>query len=74
VIDVGIRRTAAGIQGDVDFDQVADIASYITPVPGGTGPLTVAALMQNVVDAARYSVGCGKAEYKIGPEPGETVT
>jgi methylenetetrahydrofolate dehydrogenase (NADP+)/methenyltetrahydrofolate cyclohydrolase len=69
VIDVGIRRTNTGIQGDVDFDQVAEIASYITPVPGGTGPLTVAALMQNVVDAARYSLGCEKAGYRIGPEP-----
>jgi methylenetetrahydrofolate dehydrogenase (NADP+)/methenyltetrahydrofolate cyclohydrolase len=69
LIDVGIRRTNTGIQGDVDFDQVAEIASYITPVPGGTGPLTVAALMQNVVDAARYSLGCEKAGYRIGPEP-----
>jgi methylenetetrahydrofolate dehydrogenase (NADP+)/methenyltetrahydrofolate cyclohydrolase len=68
VIDVGIRRTPAGIRGDVDFEPVAEVASYITPVPGGTGPLTVAALMQNLVDAARYSLGGRKADYTIAPE------
>ena len=68
VIDVGIRRTPAGIQGDVDFEPVAEVASYITPVPGGTGPLTVAALIQNLVDAARYSLGWRKADYTIAPE------
>ena|SRR3990167_4869272 len=63
VIDVGINRVQnqesriknlkSKIVGDVDFDSVSKIASYITPVPGGVGPMTVAALMQNLVDAAK---------------------
>ncbi len=54
VIDVGINRTEEGkLVGDVDFDEVEKIASYITPVPGGVGPMTVAMLMNNVIKAAR---------------------
>lgn len=49
VIDVGINRTPDGLVGDVDFDAVKDKALYITPVPGGVGPLTVACLMDNTV-------------------------
>ena len=49
VIDVGINRTMSGIVGDVDFDDVASHTSYITPVPGGVGPLTVACLMENTL-------------------------
>lgn len=53
VIDVGINRTDEGeIVGDVDFESVCKKASYITPVPGGVGPMTVAMLMHNVVKAA----------------------
>jgi methylenetetrahydrofolate dehydrogenase (NADP+)/methenyltetrahydrofolate cyclohydrolase len=53
VIDVGINRIADGrLIGDVDFDGVAKRASWITPVPGGVGPMTVATLMQNTVEAA----------------------
>ncbi len=52
IIDVGINRTDKGIVGDVDFENVKEIASYITPVPGGVGPMTVAMLMHNVVKAA----------------------
>lgn len=48
VIDVGINRTEGGLCGDVDFEEVKDKASYITPVPGGVGPMTIAILMQNV--------------------------
>jgi methylenetetrahydrofolate dehydrogenase (NADP+)/methenyltetrahydrofolate cyclohydrolase len=51
VIDVGMNRTEAGLQGDVDFEAVKDIASAITPVPGGVGPMTVAALIRNCVRA-----------------------
>lgn len=51
VVDVGINRTEAGLVGDVDFDNVADKCSYITPVPGGVGPMTVTMLMQNTLDA-----------------------
>lgn len=48
VIDVGIHRTENGLKGDVDFEGVKDLASYITPVPGGVGPMTVYELMENV--------------------------
>lgn len=52
VIDVGINRTDDGkIVGDVNYEEVKDIASYITPVPGGVGPMTIAMLMNNVVKA-----------------------
>lgn len=47
VIDVGINRTENGLVGDVDFDSVKEIASYITPVPGGVGPMTIAMLLEN---------------------------
>jgi methylenetetrahydrofolate dehydrogenase (NADP+)/methenyltetrahydrofolate cyclohydrolase len=47
VIDVGINRTESGLVGDVDFDSIKEIASYITPVPGGVGPMTIAMLLEN---------------------------
>ena len=53
VIDVGISRTASGIVGDVDFDACQAVAGAITPMPGGTGPTTIACLMQNTWSAAR---------------------
>lgn len=54
VIDVGINRNEFGkICGDVDFENIKKVASYITPVPGGVGPVTVAMLMKNVVLSAR---------------------
>ena len=54
VIDVGINRTDDGkIVGDVDFESVSKKASYITPVPGGVGPMTIAMLMNNVIKAAK---------------------
>lgn len=53
VIDVGINRTENGIVGDVDFENVKEKTSYITPVPGGVGPMTIAMLMNNVVKAAK---------------------
>ena len=53
VIDVGVSRTEAGIVGDVDFDAVQAIASAITPMPGGTGPMTIACLLENTLAAAR---------------------
>lgn len=53
VIDVGINRTAEGLVGDVDFESVCEVASAITPVPGGVGPLTVAMLLRNTLLAAR---------------------
>ena len=53
VIDVGVTRTAEGIVGDVDFPTVSEVAGWITPMPGGTGPMTVACLLENTVAAAR---------------------
>ena len=47
VIDVGINRTENGLKGDVDYETVKDKASFITPVPGGVGPMTIAMLMKN---------------------------
>lgn len=52
VVDVGISRTEHGIVGDVDFDEVSRVAGAVTPMPGGTGLMTVACLMSNTVDAA----------------------
>lgn len=52
VIDVGINRTAEGLCGDVDFNQVKDIAGWITPVPGGVGATTITMLMNNTIMAA----------------------
>ncbi|TPV56040.1 bifunctional methylenetetrahydrofolate dehydrogenase/methenyltetrahydrofolate cyclohydrolase FolD [Aestuariibacter sp. GS-14] len=52
VIDVGINRTAeGGLVGDVEFDKAKDRAGYITPVPGGVGPMTVASLIENTLEA-----------------------
>jgi methylenetetrahydrofolate dehydrogenase (NADP+)/methenyltetrahydrofolate cyclohydrolase len=57
VIDVGINRRADGkIEGDVDFDAVKEVAGWITPVPGGVGPMTVAMLIANTVQAAEQSL------------------
>lgn len=56
VIDVGINRKGDGITGDVDFENVKGIASAITPVPGGVGPLTVTMLLENTLAAARQRV------------------
>jgi len=54
VIDVGINRTSGGkIVGDVDFENVKEVASYITPVPGGVGPMTIAMLMDNLLRAMK---------------------
>lgn len=53
VLDVGTTRTPGGIRGDVAFDEVSQVAGSITPMPGGTGPMTRACLLENVLDAAR---------------------
>ncbi|MFZ2398633.1 MAG: bifunctional methylenetetrahydrofolate dehydrogenase/methenyltetrahydrofolate cyclohydrolase FolD [Smithella sp.] len=61
VIDVGVNRLENGkLAGDVDFNEVAPKASYITPVPGGVGPMTIAMLMKNTLDAARNKVSKSK--------------
>jgi len=56
VIDVGITRTDAGLLGDVD-PGVAEVAAYLTPVPGGVGPMTIAVLLENTIRAAKYRRG-----------------
>jgi methylenetetrahydrofolate dehydrogenase (NADP+) / methenyltetrahydrofolate cyclohydrolase len=53
VIDVGVSRTESGIVGDVDYEPVAEVAGHITPMPGGTGPMTIACLLENTLTAAR---------------------
>ena len=58
VIDVGINRTADGhLTGDVDFASASEVAGWITPVPGGVGPMTIACLMMNT-----YSAWCAMSE------------
>jgi methylenetetrahydrofolate dehydrogenase (NADP+)/methenyltetrahydrofolate cyclohydrolase len=57
VIDVGINRVGDKIVGDVDFDQAKEKAAFITPVPGGVGPLTVVMLMRNCVNAFLNQLG-----------------
>jgi methylenetetrahydrofolate dehydrogenase (NADP+) / methenyltetrahydrofolate cyclohydrolase len=56
VIDVGINRTDDGLVGDVDFDAAVEVAGAITPVPGGVGPMTIACLLRNTLQAARLQV------------------
>ena len=56
VIDVGMNRTEDGLCGDVDFEAAAAVAAAITPVPGGVGPMTIAMLLVNTLDAARARV------------------
>ncbi|MFL6030448.1 MAG: bifunctional 5,10-methylenetetrahydrofolate dehydrogenase/5,10-methenyltetrahydrofolate cyclohydrolase [Gaiellaceae bacterium] len=56
VIDVGMNRTEEGLFGDVD-PGVADVAGFLTPVPGGVGPMTIACMLENALKAARYRKG-----------------
>lgn len=55
VVDVGMNRTEEGLKGDVDFEAASEIASAITPVPGGVGPMTIAMLLHNTVKLAERS-------------------
>lgn len=59
VIDVGLTRIDGKLRGDVDFEHVSKTAGFITPVPGGVGPMTVACLLENTVKAARIQTGKG---------------
>jgi methylenetetrahydrofolate dehydrogenase (NADP+)/methenyltetrahydrofolate cyclohydrolase len=62
VIDVGTNRTEAGkLVGDVDFERASTRAAFITPVPGGVGPMTIAMLLKNTVGAATARAGAGAA-------------
>jgi methylenetetrahydrofolate dehydrogenase (NADP+)/methenyltetrahydrofolate cyclohydrolase len=53
VVDVGVNRLEDGLAGDVDFEAAAEVAAAITPVPGGVGPMTIAMLLSNTLQAAR---------------------
>ncbi|MBY0397584.1 MAG: bifunctional methylenetetrahydrofolate dehydrogenase/methenyltetrahydrofolate cyclohydrolase FolD, partial [Thermoleophilia bacterium] len=57
VIDVGMNRTDDGLRGDVAADETAEVAGWLTPVPGGVGPMTIAYLLANTLEAARRRVG-----------------
>ncbi len=57
VIDVGINRTDAGLRGDVAQEEAAEVAGWLTPVPGGVGPMTIAFLLANTLQAAKRRVG-----------------
>ena len=59
VIDVGINRTDAGLRGDVQFEPVAERAGFLTPVPGGVGPMTIAMLLRNTLTAAQLQQSAG---------------
>ncbi|MGH7806234.1 MAG: bifunctional methylenetetrahydrofolate dehydrogenase/methenyltetrahydrofolate cyclohydrolase FolD [Candidatus Binatia bacterium] len=59
VVDVGINRTPAGLRGDVEFAAARERAGWITPVPGGVGPMTIAMLLRNTLTAARRAAGLG---------------
>jgi methylenetetrahydrofolate dehydrogenase (NADP+)/methenyltetrahydrofolate cyclohydrolase len=56
VIDVGMNKTSAGFVGDVDFENAKEVAGYITPVPGGVGPMTIAMLLKNTLKAASKTI------------------
>jgi methylenetetrahydrofolate dehydrogenase (NADP+) / methenyltetrahydrofolate cyclohydrolase len=56
VIDVGMNRSDDGLHGDVAFDEAVQVAGAITPVPGGVGPMTIACLLRNTLQAARMAV------------------
>jgi methylenetetrahydrofolate dehydrogenase (NADP+)/methenyltetrahydrofolate cyclohydrolase len=57
VVDVGINRTDEGLRGDVHQLEATAVAGWLTPVPGGVGPMTIAHLLANTLDAARRRVG-----------------
>jgi len=57
VIDVGINRVFGELVGDVDFDNIKEVAGYITPVPGGVGPMTIAMLLDNTLQAMEIGKG-----------------
>ena len=59
VIDVGVNRLEEGLVGDVDYEAAAEVASAITPVPGGVGPMTISMLLSNTLQAARQRSAAG---------------
>ncbi len=75
VIDVGINRTPDGLEGDVAFEEAVQRAGLITPVPGGVGPMTIAMLLRNTLEAARAQAGGrgGAAGHPADAAPGLVV-
>lgn len=65
LIDIGINRVDGKTVGDADFDSCAEVAGWITPVPGGVGPVTVATLMKNAVLATRMQMAHYRAQYAL---------
>ena len=72
VIDVGINRVDDAtrergyrLTGDVDFGPVSEVASAITPVPGGVGPMTIAMLLRNTLESARRAAGAPPSPYQV---------
>ncbi|MCW1934661.1 bifunctional 5,10-methylenetetrahydrofolate dehydrogenase/5,10-methenyltetrahydrofolate cyclohydrolase [Pararhodobacter zhoushanensis] len=65
LIDIGINRVDGKTVGDADFDSCAKVAGWLTPVPGGVGPVTVATLMKNAVLATRMQMAHYRAEYAL---------
>lgn len=66
VIDVGINRTPAGLVGDVDFSSAEPVAGWLTPVPGGVGPMTLVMLMENTLRAAQKISGARELHPETG--------
>ena len=56
IVDVGFNRSASGLAGDVAYEECLGVAHAITPVPGGVGPMTIACLMENTIEAARHAM------------------
>merc|ERR1719229_1828367 len=76
VIDVGInavddasKKLGYRLVGDVNFDEAQGVASQITPVPGGVGPMTIAMLLKNTLNLARHSVGLQRLPLRKKTEP-----
>ena len=66
VIDVGVNRVGEKLVGDVDFEAVCEVASAITPVPGGVGRMTIAMLLANTLAAARLSLSSSSPNLQRG--------
>ncbi len=60
IIDAGINRMTEGLVGDVDFESCKEVAGYITPVPGGVGPMTIASLLENTLQLAKQATAHSK--------------
>lgn len=65
VVDIGLTRQDEALLGDVDTDAVRGVAAALTPVPGGVGPMTVASLLTNVVDAAAMQMGRNRVDWHL---------